>query len=87
MFSLGPHVFDSLLLSSPLLGPRSGGNLTQRHLVQERRLPEPGGPDLSRAAAQSGAGDAVSQEGQQLHQNRTFSSRPPFVPQINHNPI
>lgn len=58
-------MFDSLL-SSALPGPRPGRNLAQRHLVQERCFPQPGGPDLARAAAQSGSGDAVSQEGQQL---------------------
>lgn len=47
----------------PIPGSRPGRNVAQRHPLQERRLPEPGGPDLPRAASQSGSRDAVSKEG------------------------
>lgn len=49
---------------SPIPGSRPGRNVAQRHPLQERRLPEPGGPDLPRASAQPGSRDAVSKEGQ-----------------------
>lgn len=49
---------------SPIPGSRPGRDVAQRHPLQERRLPEPGGPDLPRASAQPGSRDAVSKEGQ-----------------------
>lgn len=52
------------LILSALVGSWFGGLLAQRHLIQKRCLPQPGGPDLTRAAAQPGSRDAVSQEGQ-----------------------
>lgn len=58
------HSFSLLLVFSAPAGSGLGRNIAERHLVQERRLPEPGGPDFTRAAAQSGPRDAVSKEGQ-----------------------
>lgn len=48
------------LILSALAGSWFGRLLAQRHLVQKRCLPQPGGPDLTRAAAQPGSRDAVS---------------------------
>lgn len=44
-------------------GSGATGDVAQRYPVQERCLPQPGGPHLSRAAAEPGTGPAVSKEG------------------------
>lgn len=61
---LSSHVFAVVFLISLMLsasaGPGFGGRLTERHLVQKRRLPQSSGPDLARTPAQLGPRDAVS---------------------------
>lgn len=54
--------FSDLILTfiSVLVGSGFGRQLAQRHLVQKRCLPQPSGPDLTRAAAQPCSRDAVS---------------------------
>lgn len=62
----------SFLYLSIFSGFGTPGDLTERHLVQERFLSQPGGPHFSRAAAQSRPGPSVPEKGEKHERSHSF---------------
>lgn len=66
------EVMISFLYLSIFLGFGTPGVLAERHLVQERFLPQPGGPHFSRAAAQSRPGPPVPEKGEKHERSHSL---------------